>query len=68
MRLAYLNKADKSDPDNALRVLCLVAFRRYVKFTWGVRLKWLPGEPAARLVVEFGALLEDARNTNTRWW
>jgi hypothetical protein len=42
-RLNYLNQADTSDPRNELRVLCVVLWPWYVRFTWGwpkIRLRY----------------------------
>lgn len=37
MQITYLNRGDKSDPSNRLRVLCFMLARRYVKFTWDTK-------------------------------
>jgi hypothetical protein len=39
LRIVYLNKADKTDPHNLLRVLTVILFGRWhVKLQWG----WMP--------------------------
>jgi hypothetical protein len=40
LRAVYLNKADRSDPANLLRVFTVVFFGRWhLKIQWG----WMPG-------------------------
>lgn len=34
----YLNKADKSDPNNYLRVLCIWVGPYYFRLTWAARM------------------------------
>ena len=40
-KVKYMNKADKSDPLNQLRVFFIVWLGRYIKLTWGCpELEW----------------------------
>ncbi len=50
MRVFYLNKADKCDPDNKNRAFCVLVGRFFLMLIWPWPPAWI------RPKVEFGAL------------